>query len=252
MNRSTPHQISLLILALDFFVTSSAFGQVQVRYQNMGYIHVNGDTSCSARRYPPDERDLIRHRFLLRLDLQYPYNRPLFFLPVAPPYQGVAPGLIGVLLNGFAEHQFSGLDPMNPEEQMTYEDFLYRFAEWQGLSHMNQNSISIAELGLEHFEPIIDLIVDEGFSTRSSKYFFSIRFVRLIWRHAQFDNKSYVALYVPYQCVRPLLENHFCWKTAGGGISAAQFLELGYFSGLPLMLPSGPSEAIELFPLRKP
>lgn len=219
----------------------------------MEYIYLERYRPGDETSVQPWERDFMRNRILIRVNLYHPANAPINEIAPPAPFDGLCPGLPGLILSAMFHHQMPALQPADPSKELTYLGIVENLIDWQGLWTADQEEISGTSLGLEWMLPAIDLIVDKRIDQTSGRRVYRIRYIRLIWHHPNLALGPRAMALIPYDRVRPYLQRFVCepGHSSPANITVAEFLEKGYVVGASLRLPADPVLALPHQPDRE-
>lgn len=234
-----------LILPLIFLLVSTPFF-AQTDSTAMEYIYLERYRPGDESAVQPWERDFMRNRVLIRVNLFHPANAPIHQIVPPVPFDALCPGLPGLILSAMFHHQMPALHPADPSKELSYLGILDNLIEWQGLTLPDQEEIPGSSLGLEWMLPAIDLIVDKRIDQTSGRRVYRIRFIRMIWHHPNLALGPRAMALVPYDRVRPYLQRFTCdpGPDSPANLTVADFLEKGYVVGTALRLPADPVLAL--------
>ncbi|TAE48832.1 MAG: hypothetical protein EAZ89_14830 [Bacteroidetes bacterium] len=187
---------------------------------SLGYIYVESKALPAVKKAQAGTRDFFRNMTLLSLPLRSPENAAL----AHAKGPGEEPGLVRTLLAAWEKGEISVRKAARPAESLSYYDFIYGLLALQGVSPENEQP----EVEWEWLEEQLDLIAEEGFSTRNSDAFFRIRYIRLIWFNPQTARGQVAVALIPYEELVSLLEQTRC-EREDGIYSARDLLELRIF-----------------------
>ncbi|MEL7532122.1 MAG: hypothetical protein AAFN10_12470, partial [Bacteroidota bacterium] len=72
-----------------------------------------------------------------------------------------------------------------------------------------EDGLAVADLGWDNLNQYVDLIVEEGFSSRDSRAFTRIKYLRILWHDPQSPKGQHVLAVVSYAEASKVLEDLF-------------------------------------------
>ena len=236
-----------IVITLGIIISAiSTKGQNNPDSSAIEYIYIvpEQNTPTEAKVVTSPKEDFYRKKLLIRIDLTEEANQPLFL--ASPETKAEKKGIVDALITGLRKNQIKGVHPANLSQRYDYFDLIYHLLDLEGIQPGGMvDSIRMADLGWEWMHETLDLIVDQGFSSQSSKDFFRIKYLRLVWYNPYTAKGAKVIAVFPYKNVASYLEQVVCpIDSDQREISAKEFLELQLFKGIKMKIPQDPAEPV--------
>lgn len=201
----------LILLTLQYSLAQND----SLRNDTVGYIQVDKEDR-SAEREPStrDTRnDFYRNMVLWRLPINHPQNRPILSAQSPNQQSGAvyAQSVDGLMLNLIEGLRTGNIQARHPEDlkrRYDYFDLIYDLIELQGLNPDTlAEGLSVDEFGWDNLNQYVDLIVEEGFSSRDSRAFTRIKYMRILWYDPQSSKGHHVLAIISYSEAAKVLED---------------------------------------------
>ena len=194
----------IFILLYSSFFMDKLFGQVDSTNQS-GYIYVKKKRAeVPSISYKP-QRDLYNSTVLIRINLLHRANIPLSQAILHAPWAKGRRGIVMAVVEGLKNKLFVGLHPQNPKKAYIYTDLIYDLLELEEMDPGQFTEEEIFQIIEHSVENVIDLVAEQGFSIQSSRRFFRIRFLRLIWHNPNMAKAPHLLTLIPYQSITKIL-----------------------------------------------
>lgn len=223
--------LPLLIL---FICSSPPLLLAQFDSLEIEYIHVEKPRPVinHAKRIIP-QKDFYRNKSLLRVPFLTPhFDHLLYAKPIPGSFEGQSGttqqvGIINLLMEALRLNDINGYYPDSLRGGYDYAQLKRDLMTLSGMDPNQGRFMDLNEMGGEWMSEYLDLIVDEGFSAKDSKYFVRIRFLRLIWFDPNNIKGPKAMVIFPYEEVSYFLDQMTIQLPNHGSdtLTAKEFLE---------------------------
>ena len=212
----------------------------QVRDDSLGvdmiYLEKSEEKNSNVPPSVEYSRDFLRNMFLVRIDLNDPFNSPLMNVENE---KGNSDLFMAHLIRGLQEKKIEAWHPLDIRQPYDYLDLLFDLMELEGISAGSLGEeVDKEDLGLQWVLGQFDLLTDKGFSIQNSRKFRRIRYLRMIWYNPNSARGAHIVGLIPFSSLEPFLDQLQCRSSAVNSqmISLKEFFHLQLFRGKSIPL----------------